>query len=73
MLRSNCVWGVEGTPRTLHPIVRDEIYRIGSEALRNAFRHAEPKQIEVELHYDERQLRLRIRDDGSMGCASAPS
>jgi ligand-binding sensor domain-containing protein/signal transduction histidine kinase len=28
--------GVEGTPRPLHPIVRDEIYRIGSEALRNA-------------------------------------
>ena len=56
--------GVEGIPRTLHPIVRDEIYRIGSEALRNAFRHAEAKQIEVELRYDERQLRLRIRDDG---------
>ena len=56
--------GVEGTPRILHPIVRDEIYRIGSEALRNAFRHAEAKQIEVELRYDERQLRLRIRDDG---------
>ena len=55
---------VEGTPRTLHPIVRDEIYRIGSEALRNAFRHAEARQIEVELRYDERQLRLRIRDDG---------
>jgi len=56
--------GVEGTPRTLHPIVRDEIYRIGSEALRNAFRHAEATQIEVELRYDDRQLRLRIRDDG---------
>jgi len=56
--------GVEGTSRTLHPIVRDEIYRIGSEALRNAFRHAEARQIEVELRYDERQLRLRIRDDG---------
>ncbi|MGO9994383.1 MAG: two-component regulator propeller domain-containing protein [Steroidobacteraceae bacterium] len=55
---------VEGTPQTLHPIVRDEIYRIASEALRNAFRHAEAKQIEVELRYDERQLRLRIRDDG---------
>ena len=55
---------VEGAPRTLPPIVRDEIYRIASEALRNAFRHAEAKQIEVELRYDERQLRLRIRDDG---------
>jgi signal transduction histidine kinase len=55
---------VEGTSRTLHPIVRDEIYRIAGEALRNAFRHAEANQIEVEVHYDERQLRLRIRDDG---------
>jgi signal transduction histidine kinase/ligand-binding sensor domain-containing protein len=55
---------VEGTPRSLHPIVRDEIYRIVGEALRNAFRHAEAKQIEVELRYDLRQLRLRVRDDG---------
>ncbi len=56
--------GVEGTPRTLHPIARDEVYRIVSEALRNAFQHAEAKQIEVELRYDERQFRLRVRDDG---------
>jgi len=55
---------VEGTPRTLHPIQRDEIYRIACEALRNAFKHADAKQIEVELRYDERQLRLRVRDDG---------
>jgi signal transduction histidine kinase/ligand-binding sensor domain-containing protein len=55
---------VEGAPRNLHPIVRDEIYRITSEALRNAFRHAEAQQIEVEFRYDERQLRLRVRDDG---------
>jgi signal transduction histidine kinase len=55
---------VEGTPWNLHPIVRDEIYRIASEALRNAFRHAQAKQIEVEFRYDERQLRLRVRDDG---------
>ena len=32
--------------------------------MRNAFRHADAKQIEVEIHYDERQLRLRVRDDG---------
>jgi signal transduction histidine kinase/ligand-binding sensor domain-containing protein len=55
---------VEGTSRPLHAIVRDEIYRIAGEALRNAFRHAEANRIEVELHYNERQLRLRIRDDG---------
>jgi signal transduction histidine kinase len=44
--------------------VRDEIYRVASEALRNAFRHAQAKQIEVEFRYDKRQLRLRVRDDG---------
>ena len=55
---------VEGSPRTLHPIVRDDVYRIACEALRNAFRHAQARQIEVELEYHERQLRLRVRDDG---------
>src|SRR5258705_6728182 len=55
---------IEGSPRTLQPIVRDEVYRIAAEALRNAFRHAEAKEIEAELRYDARQLRLRIRDDG---------
>ena len=55
---------VQGTPRALHPIVRDEVFRIAGEALRNAFRHAAAKQIEVELRYDVRQLRVRVRDDG---------
>ena len=55
---------VQGSPRSLRPIVRDEIYRIAAEALRNAFRHAEAKQIEVELWYEEQWLRLRVRDNG---------
>lgn len=64
---------VAGRPRTLHPIVRDEIYQIASEALRNAFRHAKAQQIEVELRYEERQLRLRVRDDGKGISASVLS
>jgi signal transduction histidine kinase len=55
---------VEGSSRNLHPILRDEVYRIASEAVRNAFRHAQAQRIEVEIRYDERQLRLRVRDDG---------
>ncbi|HVP00236.1 MAG TPA: two-component regulator propeller domain-containing protein [Bryobacteraceae bacterium] len=55
---------VEGGPRELHPIVRDEIYRIAGEALRNAFRHAEAGNVEVEIRYDEQKVRLRVRDDG---------
>ena len=55
---------VEGEPRELHPLLRDETYRIAGEALRNAFRHSHANRIEVEIHYDANQLRLRIRDNG---------
>lgn len=55
---------VEGTPRNLNPMVRDEAYRITAEALRNAVTHAKARRIEVEIRYDEQQLRVRIRDDG---------
>jgi signal transduction histidine kinase len=55
---------VEGKPREIHPILRDEIYRIGGEALRNAFRHAQARRIEVTVAYGEHQFRLRVRDDG---------
>ena len=55
---------IEGAPRDLVPLLRDEVYRITSEALRNAFRHAHARRIEVEIRYDPRQLRLRVRDDG---------
>jgi signal transduction histidine kinase len=48
----------------LRPIVRDEIYKIAAEALRNAFGHAQARQIEVEIRYDSAEFRLRVRDDG---------
>lgn len=55
---------VEGSSRDLHPILRDEVYRLATEALRNAFRHAAAQNIEVEIRYDEKYLRLRVRDNG---------
>ena len=55
---------VEGTARDLAPILRDDVYRIAGEAVRNAFHHAKATRIEVEIRYDQRQLRLRVRDDG---------
>ena len=54
---------VQGSSRDVHPILRDEVYRIALEALRNAFRHAEAKAIEAEIVYGD-SLRVRIRDDG---------
>jgi signal transduction histidine kinase len=55
---------VEGTPRELHPILRDEVYRLATEALRNSFRHAAAENVEVEIRYDEKYFRVRVRDDG---------
>ncbi len=55
---------VEGSRRILSPALQDEVYRIGREVLRNAFRHAHASHIEAEIRYDKRHLRLRIRDDG---------
>lgn len=55
---------VEGRPRPLHPAVRDEVYRIGHEALVNAFRHSRAKSIEVEVEYLVNSLRLLVSDDG---------
>ncbi len=55
---------VEGDRRTLVPVLQDEIYRIGREILRNAFRHSGARHVDAEILYDEQLLRLRIRDDG---------
>jgi signal transduction histidine kinase len=50
----------------LAPQIRDEVYRIVGEALRNAFRHADARRIEVKIHYDKRRLRIMVQDDGSI-------
>jgi len=55
---------VQGGARPLDPMVCDETYRIAAEALRNAVKHSEATQIEVELRFGERELRLRVRDNG---------
>jgi len=55
---------IEGQPRTLDPLLQDEIYRIAREVLRNAFQHACASRIEAAIHYDPNLFRLRIRDDG---------
>lgn len=55
---------VEGKVRDLHPVVFEEIYYIGREAILNALTHSEGSHVEAEITYDPRQLRLRIRDNG---------
>jgi anti-sigma regulatory factor (Ser/Thr protein kinase) len=55
---------VEGTPRLLRSVIRDEVYLIGHEALSNAFRHAQASEIEVEIEYAASHLRVLVRDNG---------
>ena len=55
---------LSGVVRELHPVVRDEVYRIGREAITNAFRHAGAQNIEIETDYARSGLGLRIRDNG---------
>jgi signal transduction histidine kinase len=55
---------VQGAPQDLHPVVFEEAYRLGREALVNAFQHSHASSIEVELTYEPSGLRLRFRDDG---------
>ena len=55
---------VEGTPRELQPLVLEEVFAIGREALINALSHSAGQHVEVEITYDARQFRLRVRDDG---------
>jgi len=55
---------VEGEAQPVHPFIRDEVYRIGREALANAFRHSRAQSVEVELDYAVHQLRVLVRDDG---------
>ena len=55
---------VEGTSRALHPVIYDEIRRIGQEAIVNAGRHAKATNIEVAVFYSPGSLLLTVRDDG---------
>ena len=55
---------VEGNARELHPMVLEESYHIGPEALMNALNYSGGLHIEAEIAYDAKQFRLRNRDDG---------
>lgn len=55
---------VTGVPREIQPLVRDELYQVGREAISNAFRHADATNLELELVYGHRDFCLAIRDDG---------
>jgi signal transduction histidine kinase len=55
---------VRGQVRPLDPGIELTAYRIVQEALTNARRHATGAAVDVELHYTEGALHVRVRDNG---------
>ncbi len=55
---------VEGTPRSVNPLVAGDLAQIGRQAIINAFQHAGAKKIGVCVHYKATELRLQVNDDG---------
>ena len=56
-------FSVQGLAQEMDPVVSDEVYRIGYEAIRNACVHSRASRIDVALEYG-RDLTLRISDNG---------
>ena len=55
---------VEGARRRLSPMIENNLLRIGQEAITNACKHAKANRIDVALSYDNRSVRLSVKDDG---------
>jgi signal transduction histidine kinase/ligand-binding sensor domain-containing protein len=53
-----------GEPREIHPLIRDEVYRICREALANAFRHSNARRVHVIVRFLPDMLEVEIGDDG---------
>lgn len=50
--------------RRLPPVTENNLLRIGQESITNAIKHARAGRIEVLIEFGEKQVRLRVRDDG---------
>jgi signal transduction histidine kinase len=55
---------VSGTFRPLSQLIEGNLLRIGQEAINNAVRHAQARQILVNLKFEARRVQLSVRDDG---------
>lgn len=56
---------IEGDQKSIAPAVRQQLVRIGREAIANAVQHAQANRIEVRLLFGKEALHLKISDDGS--------
>lgn len=61
--RMEVSFSVTGQSKEMHPVVRDEIYRVGYEAIRNAYTHSNGNRLEVSLRYGK-DLAVCVSDNG---------
>jgi len=62
--RMQSTFDVSGVPKPMQPVVRDEVYQIGYEAIRNACAHSSGTQLAITVDYG-RDLVIRVRDNGT--------
>ena len=53
-----------GTERRLPDEVEVVLFRIAQEALRNVWKHAEATSAEVTVEFEEKRIRITVKDDG---------
>jgi signal transduction histidine kinase len=63
---------VHGTYRPLGQAVEDQLVKIGQEAVTNVVRHANAENVDIQLVFEPKKLRMTIADDGH-GFAMEPS
>jgi signal transduction histidine kinase/ligand-binding sensor domain-containing protein len=67
---------IRGTARPLPRDVEQNLFRIGQEAVTNAIKHAQAREVHVDLGFEADRVELHVRDDGrgfDAGTLLAPS
>jgi len=54
----------DGADKTLSPVQALNLFRVTQEAITNALKHAEARQLEVALSHDGATVRVDVQDDG---------
>lgn len=62
--RPNFQVRIAGSPLVLAQAIHDDVYCVVREAIRNAFRHARSRRIEVQVRFEKAFFSIRISDDG---------
>lgn len=53
-----------GKPLSLDPLMEHDLVMVAREAVHNAVRHAHPHQVMLKVNFDQRDIELRVLDDG---------